>query len=578
MSKRLKVIDLFSGAGGFSEGFAEMGFEIVYVLDNWAPACLTHKHNHPEAETVQGDVLEIDPSSLPDADVIIGGPPCTEFSFAKRGGKGDISLGMKLVTRFLRYVVEKKPKYWIMENVPRLLQSLPQRISYRDLGIDMDDLLKIPQRNILNSANFGAPQIRQRLFSGNYPVPIQTHSEVPMQRLGLPSTRPWVTMGHILRGLPDPLKRQKKENIVVDPNNPNVKIPISSLTDHFYDSVLTPDEARDNRKSKEDHSWYGRMSFPDKLDRPSRTIMATQLRASRETIAIEAKKGKMVVYRQPTIRECACLQCYPITYQFLGDSYGTRYKLVGNSVPVLVSRALAQAILINEGLQPPELPIIKTDTPLAPSLGKKMRSKTTGDRQLPPHRKFRDHIPGSKGRGYRVDIDNEGGNPHHHPLGGHHEVEWVARLYVGSGKVFYSIVPTEETLGRLVDRIREFSKISKTVDSILDAIISQFSKALPDATTMQGIWCEWTHIGPWTPHHLIETVSKVVREVIPEGLGDVRIPAGDIIPETKDHGIPLDTLMFLVVASRACSFMNDGENWIRKNPDSVFRFPEGNGN
>jgi DNA (cytosine-5)-methyltransferase 1 len=575
MSKRLRVIDLFCGAGGFSEGFAQMGFEIVYVLDNWKPACQTHLHNHPNAETVQGDVLEIDPSSLPDADVIIGGPPCTEFSFAKKGGGGDITLGMKLVTRFLRYVVEKKPKYWIMENVPRLLQSLPQKISYRDLGIDKDELLKIPQRNILNSANFGAPQIRQRLFSGKYPVPVETHSEVPTHRFDLPPTRPWVTMGDILRGLPDPLKRPKKGTCVIDPNHPSIKVPISALTDQFYDTTLSQEEAQYNRKAKEDHSWYGRMSFPDRLNRPSRTIMATQMRASRETIAIEAMKGKNVVYRQPTVRECACLQCYPITYQFLGENFGTRYRLVGNSVPVLMSRALAQAILLQEGLQVPEPPIIRIDTPLSPSLGRRLNNKVIGKRQLPPMRKFRDHIPGSKGRGYRVDIDNQGGNPHPHPLGGVHMVEWVARFYIGSGKVFYSYVPTEVQVETLLERARAISNIRRSIDDILAIAKKTLKEGLPDATTMQSIWTEWTKVDGWTIQKVIEYISNIVKQHISEHNSEFRIHAGDVFKETKERGIPLSTVIILALAYKFCNAMNDDETWLNRNPQLVFRFEEG---
>jgi DNA (cytosine-5)-methyltransferase 1 len=158
-------MDLFCGAGGFSEGFKEMGFDIVYSLDNWRSAVDTIKQNHPDTEVVKADVTETDASDLPHADVIIGGPPCTEFSYSKKGGGGNIKEGMKLVLRFLYFIQELRPRWWIMENVPRLLNTLPLEVSLRKLGIDKDGRLKIPRRMVLNSADFGAPQKRLRLIS-----------------------------------------------------------------------------------------------------------------------------------------------------------------------------------------------------------------------------------------------------------------------------------------------------------------------------------------------------------------------------------------------------------------------------
>ena len=90
---KLKVIDLFCGAGGFSEGFRQMGFEVTHAIDNWNPALVAHKENQPEAEVIKADIASLDPHQFPKPDVIIGGPPCTEFSGSKRGGGGDFALG-----------------------------------------------------------------------------------------------------------------------------------------------------------------------------------------------------------------------------------------------------------------------------------------------------------------------------------------------------------------------------------------------------------------------------------------------------------------------------------------------------
>ena len=103
------------------------------------------------------------------------------------------------------------------------------------------------------------------------------------------------------------------------------------------------------------------MKFPDDLDRPSRTVMATQFNGSRETMVIETKYKGETRYRKPTIRECASLQSYPITYRFPGKTSTTKYKLVGNSVPVKLSNAIARAILKDAGLEIPAQPLLSTD-------------------------------------------------------------------------------------------------------------------------------------------------------------------------------------------------------------------------
>ena len=110
----ITVIDLFCGAGGFSMGFFQAGFDVVLGIDNWNVACETHELNGlGEARNL--NLLEVDADSVlrlrreleeeyREIDVVIGSPPCTEFSYAKNAGKGDIEKGMVLVRRNLMFV------------------------------------------------------------------------------------------------------------------------------------------------------------------------------------------------------------------------------------------------------------------------------------------------------------------------------------------------------------------------------------------------------------------------------------------------------------------------------------------
>ena len=86
--EQITVSDFFCGAGGFSEGFYQEGFDVVFALDYWKPAYITHEHNHKHCKNVFMNILDIDTIEkideiVPDTDIIIGSPPCVSFSSSK---------------------------------------------------------------------------------------------------------------------------------------------------------------------------------------------------------------------------------------------------------------------------------------------------------------------------------------------------------------------------------------------------------------------------------------------------------------------------------------------------------------
>jgi len=92
---------LFCGGGGISEGLKQAGLSIVFGLDTSKPAVDTFSHNHPDAEVIKASIVDIDVKNIPEFDVLVGGPPCVEFSASKQG-RGNILAGLKLVQAFLR--------------------------------------------------------------------------------------------------------------------------------------------------------------------------------------------------------------------------------------------------------------------------------------------------------------------------------------------------------------------------------------------------------------------------------------------------------------------------------------------
>lgn len=568
---RLTSADLFSGAGGLTEGFHQAGYDVLASLDNWGPAAETHWKNFPETEMFHADILEFDPGELPKVDVLIGSPPCTSFSYANRGGHGDLNLGMKLVLRFLRFVHDLKPRYWAMENVPRLMQTLPSRVHLRQLGLKDDGFLEIPVRKVLNSADYGAPQNRLRLFSGKFPVPEATHygpGALDIMEDGLP----WMTARDVLSVLPDPLGKARP-SYATDPNY-GFKVPVDQLSDHFMDTVLTPEEVQINRKSKVDHSWYGRMKFPDPVDRPARTVMATQTGVSRETFVIDWTKDGQHVYRRPTIREAACFQTFPITFQFWGRTAETRYKLVGNAVPPVLARAVASAIAMKVGARVPQDPLLTERTPEIPEpVAISRRRDGFHPRRFPVDRKFRDHLPGSRTGGFRVDLDNlglEGGGtvpPATRTTSGAshiHARTWTTRLYLGSGKHFEALLPTFEQVIDQMAAVAITSELRRRAERLTSELERRIAPSIPDATTLQAAWAGKVRREGLGPQHLLWKLSAIVdKHFPPERFEGAVGPISPSFPKTGRTEMPVRTAAYLLAARFATEVID------RKAPGSA---------
>lgn len=563
----LKVADLFCGPGGISEGFRLAGCRIVYGLDKDKSALLTFEKNHPDAEVVGTDASDLDPNTLPEFDILVGGPPCVNFSTSK-GGRANILDGLKLVQSFLRVVYERKPKYWIMENVPRLALHLPESIPLSWIGIEKEGELEVPLRTEFNTADYGVPQLRKRYLVGSYPIPEATHcnpSEAPL----LTHVRgcvPWRTLADVLDSLPSPLEKNVNTE-VTDPNY-GFSIMPTALTDHFYDPTLSNEEAASIRKVKEEHPYMGRMAFPDETNRPARTVVATQL--GRETLIIGYKHRSTQHYRRATVRECATLQTFPITYQFWGNSLGARYRMAGDAVPPMLSMLIAREIIRSAGLKPPDNPLVVTED-VQPSPTLILKKGKPKQAALPLLRKFREQVPGKEVRGCRVELDNLGDHPRPAQFCSppqKHIVEWVARLYVGEGKANMKtqVFSIEEAISILADYPKgqdpkEYQLCIKYLDRLQESLAGEVS----DATTLQAAWAEKTNTGG-KPDVILDSASKIINDLFPRdsyGKTFVIPTLGyDLIPP---RGLRLRIIAGMVAAAFIAELANTDTRWLEEN-------------
>ncbi|MBU8919098.1 DNA cytosine methyltransferase [Bacillus sp. FJAT-29953] len=477
----MKVADFFCGAGGFSEGFRMAGFEIVLAVDKWSPAIITHEKNHYNSNTINYDIEAL--SLLPekefeeivnDTEVIIGSPPCVAFSNSNKSGKGDKSLGITLVESYLRIIARKKwkynsiLKYWILENVPNVETYIKSSYTASELKLTQfgfNEKLELKVKNdstgIYNAKYFGVAQNRKRFFCGEFPKPIQTIDE----------EKDVVPLKKILSGLGSPAKKSNK-SYVTDPNFPSLKIKTLELTDHFYTQEIAKHEWEKAKRAKRDKGYMGKMAFPENINNPSRTIMATMSSSSRESI-IYGIEGTVNRYRNPTIREIAAIMSFPLDYNFYGDSILTKYRLVGNAVPPKLSFAFAKEIAIKEKMPVPVDYLIDNNRilydPEFTNLNNQTFNPKEEKRKELNKTRYKYHIPYLIIDAYRVELTN------YHSDFKNEIFNWNVEIHKGQGKsskVFFpEEVVIEELDSSLRDDIQNF--VNKTVKSITSSYMLQ---------------------------------------------------------------------------------------------------------
>lgn len=155
----MRTIDLFSGCGGLSLGFQNAGFEIVAGFDNWQPAINIYEKNfnHPIHKLDLSAITNFDIFKNLNADIIIGGPPCQDFSSA---GKRNEEKRANLTIKFAEIIAEVKPKYFVMENVDRITTAKTLKYALKILEENEYGL----SQKILNASLCGVPQARKRFF------------------------------------------------------------------------------------------------------------------------------------------------------------------------------------------------------------------------------------------------------------------------------------------------------------------------------------------------------------------------------------------------------------------------------
>lgn len=494
----MKVADFFCGGGGFSEGFRQAGFQLVFAVDKWKPAVETYKGNKPGVNVLLDDVIRISylnddefEKIVPDSEVIIGSPPCQAFSQSNKSGNADKTLGIQLIEAYLRIVARKKfknnsiLKYWVLENVPNSQKYIKEKYTAQDLELEGDFTLytRCDAAGIYNAKNFGAPTNRRRFLCGDFPALEQTHKDDEAVKLKT-----------VLNSLGNPLA--KGEFKITDVNYPDLVLSNHQVTDFHYVHELAPFEWKTAKRLKQDKGYMGKMSFPENENNPARTVMATMSASSREAMILRYEQDR---YRLPTVREAASMMSFPIDYKFYGSTRGIKHTLVGNAVPPKLSYAIAKAIAKDSGMKIPKKYIPIQHNPLIDFVD--LNGSVIPIKMEKPRRdiaKFKYHIPYLIINAFRVELTN------YHSDFKEKNFQWDAELHYSQGKKRAAVYKFDVTKAMLDEQFRK----------PIEKYINEMENQLFSFNDFQKVYCKTTEqreasreIGPY---ELLENVRNFI--------------------------------------------------------------------
>ena len=398
MEKSYGLISLFSGAGGMDLGFEQAGFNILWANDFDEDATITYQNNI--GNIMLGDITSISSEEIPDnPDVIIGGFPCQGFSVANTNRNMQDERNF-LYKEMLRIIKDKQPKVFVAENVKGLLSMEKGKViemilkDFKEIGYDVD-------YKILNAADFGVPQARERviIIGNNLGIknifPKETHAEkIKHQKTLFPSSelKPYISTKDAIGYLSD--VKISYNPIPLDDKIIYNHMASTNVSDKFWARKHDVDQADicDYLKSWRDKSnwttkkidehfgykytaghWFRKdnnsgtipspedwwelkkiLHFDDKYDIEvtelvekeivyEQSLRITNWNRPSDTITATSPEIHVNKKRRLSARECAILQTFPDDFIFYG-SLSSMYRQIGNAVPVKLANAIANSI------------------------------------------------------------------------------------------------------------------------------------------------------------------------------------------------------------------------------------------
>lgn len=342
------ALSFFSGAMGLDIGMEIGGIKALLACENNKACRMTIAYNNPSIGLI-GDINKYSANEIlkmariPNGtrvDVIFGGPPCQAFSTAGNRKGFDDERG-NVFLRYLQIINDIKPRYFVIENVRGLLSTpypykgdLP--IKGGALMLIMDKIVEMGYTasfNLYNAANFGAPQVRERIVIigklGNEKVPYLTPTHSENGDNGLSK---WRTLKDALDCLP------------IDTNHHFIEFPEKRLK--YYRLLKEgqywknlPIELQKEALGKSFYLGGGKTGFLRRLSysKPSPTLVTNPTMPATDL-------AHPIEDRPLSVEEYACIQEFPLDWKICG-SILDQYKQIGNAVPIRLGEAIAKTII-----------------------------------------------------------------------------------------------------------------------------------------------------------------------------------------------------------------------------------------
>ncbi len=324
----MNVISLFSGCGGLDLGFEKAGFNIPVANEFDSTIWATFEANHPKTTLIKGDIRDIKESDFPDSvDGIIGGPPCQSWSEAGalRGIEDDRG---QLFFDYIRILRDKKPKFFLAENVSGMLAS-----RHSDAVKNITSMFEASGYDVsitlVNAKDYGVAQERKRVFFLGFRKDLNVDFTFPEGSTREDEKK--LTLRDIIWDLKDSAVAAGEKNY----KNPDAV----NNNEYFTGAYSTIFMSRNRVKDWDEQGYTVQASGRQCQLHPQAPKMVKV--AKNDCRFVE---GKEDLYRRMTVREVARVQGFPDDFVFIYDKIDTGYKMIGNAVPVNLAYEIAISI------------------------------------------------------------------------------------------------------------------------------------------------------------------------------------------------------------------------------------------
>lgn len=344
-----KVLDLFAGVGGLSLGFEQAGFDVVFANEYDPLIAAAYKVNHTNTEMLVADITTVDFEKIfteffGEIDVVIGGPPCQGFS--QKGQRRTINDDRNFLFKFYVKVVEMvRPRYFVMENVPNLLTAecgyFKKEIEklFNDMGYDLNP-------GVLNASDYGIPQNRRRAVIIGKQGASAPALPKPQKRI--------VTIWDAISDLAylNSGEGSEEQEYKIPPQSSYQKL-LRNGSKTLFNHIATKHSSLALERLALIPPNSGKEVLPaEHLTKSIYSGTWTRMVANEISVTITTRfdtpsSGKFThpfLNRAITVREAARIQSFPDSFHFVGPK-GSQMKQVGNAVPPLLAKAIAQVIM-----------------------------------------------------------------------------------------------------------------------------------------------------------------------------------------------------------------------------------------